>query len=69
MEELFQKKEFLEKEYYKKLNEVEELKNKISSVQSDIYRCCEHDFKRHVETCAYPETYYICSKCGYELGY
>ena len=69
MEELFKQKELLEKEYYQKLNELEKLKNKISNIQSDIYRCCNHDFKRHVETCAYPETFYICSKCGYELGY
>lgn len=66
MEDLLKKKELLEESLETKQKELNVIIKQIQIVKNEIYNTCNHDFKIHVENCAYPETFYICSKCGYE---
>tara|TARA_B110000285_G_scaffold133572_1_gene149790 strand:+ start:116 stop:379 length:264 start_codon:yes stop_codon:yes gene_type:complete len=66
MDSLINEKKRLENHIALRKTEVKHLENVVNEIQQKIYTLCEHEFVNEVESGIYPETYYVCRKCGYE---
>lgn len=66
MDSLIKEKKRLENHIALRKTEVNYLENSVKVIQQKIYNLCEHEFVKEVESGMYPETYYLCKKCGYE---
>jgi uncharacterized coiled-coil DUF342 family protein len=53
-------------------NKISQLKNQIDNINKKIIQACAesdsgHNYKKEIEDGPYPETFYVCTNCGYEL--
>jgi|UniRef100_A0A6C0CK09 hypothetical protein len=70
-----EKEEFAKNEIRKKImelqREINNYENDIIEINESIKRNCvrqygKHDFERQIDSGPYPESWWVCTKCGFE---